>query len=559
MRKERLEWVQKNIIYVLYVAMALKVIGDLVPVLAIVSAVLVTLFFVVELFVLDFKQLVIISVMVGVLFYLLPAMVGLILGMVVGSLIVQIVAGAICFVLSSVTFTFVSGVLISVEAVSVTAPMAIAAAMSAAVATTAVTVGAGVQTAVQSIGDATVRLKRRFAAALLCNLAVFLAVCWPVLSYTMTITGALACKPAVILNQAHFHHLNLKASDAYEALFEDGDQWVFGNQFYSETVRGIGNNITQGKRDLIAGDDSMLAVLLNGVVHVFNDEMTVKIATSAYIPRRTDAMLIANGKVFLFGKNKIFVCGAQGEYTWKDTRYTTDFTRLSWEEQCERVYDILERQNTGDDVRFSYDDVGVVVYAQRNGLLLNYNRLTHTALFVRENRDGSVTVYEQTAPANRKECTSFTPNATDRSKPWVAAGADGILYAADGSIRFLAQNEGWAQYTAFEDPDNNTVRSVHYGWIGESADVYSVYVNDGKLWVDTRNVGVNAVTPITLNDRAAVNGFAGNWFYSIQCKTGPLARLTYLYDVKHDDTVVTVWTDAFNLQRVQLDPAVLNP
>ena len=97
MTVEHLKWIQKRIIYLLYVAMFLKLIGEFVPVLAFVSAILVTLFFIIELFMLDFKQLISISVVVGVLFYLMPAVVGMILGMITASIVMQIIAGVICY------------------------------------------------------------------------------------------------------------------------------------------------------------------------------------------------------------------------------------------------------------------------------------------------------------------------------------------------------------------------------------------------------------------------------------------------------------------------------
>lgn len=559
MKVEHLEWIQKHIMYLLYVALFLKVIGEFVPVLAFVSAILVALFFIIELFMLDFKQLIVISVVVGVLFYLFPAIVGLLLGMITGSLLLVLIAGVICYACSAVVVTYFYSVITSVQVISITAPLTIAATISTAVAATSVVVGAGIQATVSEIGNATVRTKRRFVLAILGNLLTFVVICWPVLSYTLTITGALACKPAVVLNQAHFHHLNLKASQEYKTLFTDEKQWEFGNNFYHDIIRSTNNNITQGKKDFIAGDDSVLAVLLNGVVHIYDDEMKNKIQTSAYLPRQTDAMVISDERVFIFGRNKIFVCGAQGEYTWKKTKYTSDFLKLSWEEQCEKVYDILERQNTEESLRFSYDEVGVVAYAQRNGLLLNYNRLTHTALFTQEDKDGRITVYAQSAPNQQTEQTSFTPNNAKQGQTWVMAGADGILFANGENIGFLAQAEGWAEYNSFTNPNaDNHFCSVHYGWTNESADAYSVYVDEEKMWVDTRNAGKEGVTPVTLHSRAAVNGFAGNYFYSVQYKKNLLSRLTYWYDVRPETNPLTsVWFDTFDFQRVKLDESFL--
>ena len=559
MTVEHLKWIQKRIIYLLYVAMFLKLIGEFVPVLAFVSAILVTLFFIIELFMLDFKQLISISVVVGVLFYLMPAVVGMILGMITASIVMQIIAGVICYACSAVIVTLFCGVITSVEVISVTAPATIAAAITTAVVAASAAVGASIHATVHEVGNATIRTKRRFVWAVLGNLLAFVVVCWPVLSYTMTITGALACKPAVVLNQAHFHHLNQKASQEYKALFMDEKQWEFGNNFYHDIIRGTNNNITQGEKDFIAGDDQMLVVLLNGVVHIYDDEMKNKIQTSAYLPRETDAMLISNGRVFIFGRNKIFVCGAQGEYTWKETKYTSDFLDLSWEEQCEKVYDILERQNTEESLRFSYDEVGVAAYAQRNGLLLNYNRLTHTALFTQEDKGGCITVYAQSAANQRTEQISFTPNNAKQGQTWVMAGADGILFADDERIRFLAQAEGCTEYNSFTNPDvGHNFRSVHYGWTNETADAYSVYVDEEKMWVDTRNAGKEGVSPVTLHARAAVNGFAGNYFYSVQYKKNLLSRLTYWYDVRPEtNPLSTIWLETFDFQRVKLDESFI--
>ncbi|MBQ3127028.1 MAG: hypothetical protein IJC15_08165, partial [Clostridia bacterium] len=124
---EHIEWLQKKIVYLLYVAMVFKLAGEFVPVLNFVSGILIAIFFVAELFLLPPVTMVIVSIVVGILFFLLPAMVGLILGMLTASLIVSAIASILCCILSSVTFTFLYGTLMSVQVTIVNAPVVLAA------------------------------------------------------------------------------------------------------------------------------------------------------------------------------------------------------------------------------------------------------------------------------------------------------------------------------------------------------------------------------------------------------------------------------------------------
>ncbi len=565
---ERIQWMQRKVVFVLYAAMALKIVGEFVPVLQYVSGILLAVFFAAELFLLPPIGMAIMCVVVGVLFFLLPAIVGVMLGLLAASALLMFVGAVLCYALSCVIFTFINGALVSVQVVSVTAPASIAAGVLGVSSAISAALGVGVKTAVDVASIPAQGRKKRAALTLLGSLLVLVVVGWPVLSYTGAINGVLACKPAVILGQAHFNHFNLGASEDYEEIFEEESKWAFTSNFYHENIRGANNNITQGKKDRIAGNDQALAVLLNGLLYVQDTTVDNHIGGAAYLPRETDAMVLNKSRAFIFGRNKIFVCGGAGYYTWKDTKYTTKFEKLSWEDQCEYLYDILERQNTEEYIRFSYDEVGTVACAQRNGLLLDYDGHTHTALFVRED-EGQVTVFSQSTPGQREEQVTFEPDLTDGGQNWVMAGEDGVLFLQDGQVMFLSQNSDWKQFTSFYLSDGE-LRSVHYGSIGEDDDTYLLYLDgQDRIWVDTRMVGKESVTQYPWNrESVRITGFAGEYIYSILYDDNLLSRLTYVQDVRtaadNEETSDTsgyraseVWTENWSYRRIRLDKTVL--
>lgn len=568
---EDIQWMQRKIIYLLYAAMVFKLAGEFVPVLNFISGILIAIFFVAELVLLPPVTMVIVSLVVSILFFLLPALVGFILGMLAATLILGVIAGVLCYVLSTVTFSFFYGVLMSVTVNIVSAPLTLAGGVATGTVAASTAAVGSVYAAVDTIGASAGRKPKRAVLSLLCNILAFLVLCWPVLSYTGTINGALACKPAVILNQAHMIHFNVGSSEEYKEMFENEDKWVFTNNFYHEIIRGSNNNITQGKKDRIAGNERALAVLLNGLLYVQDAAVENHIGGSAYLPKETDALILNGTLAFIFGRDKVFVCGSQGYYTWKETQYISSFEKLSWDEKCEYVYDILERQNTDEFLRFSYDEVGTVAYAQRNGFLLNYNRLTHTALFTRVGEKGQITVYAQSSPYQRDEQITFDPNKSDLGQTYVMAGADGILYLQENHVVFLEQNSGWSRYNSVTHPDEDAdFQSIHYGWVGENSDVYSVYLDTkDQIFVDTRLIGKNSVIPFPWDtDKTKVTGFAGDYIYSIQYDDNLISRLTYIQDVsiaKQDPNasetsgyrIHEIWMEDWAFQRIRLDKTIL--
>jgi len=566
-KAERIRWMQKYVVVILYAAMALRIVGEYVPVLQFVSGLLLAVFFAAELFLLPPVGMTIMCVVVGVLFFLLPAIVGVVLGLLFTSALLMFVGAFLCYALSCVIFTFINGALVSVQVVSVTAPASIAAGVLAASTAISAALGAGVKNTVDMASLSVRGRKTRAVLTFLGSLLVLIVVGWPVLSYTGAIHGVLACKPAVILGQAHFDHINLVKSE-YRKLFEEEKEWVFHSNFYQEIIRTGSSNITQGGKNRIAGNDEALAVLLNGLLYVQDPTVDNHIGGAAYLPRETDAMVLNGKTVFIFGRNKVFVCGSQGHYTWKKTRYTTNFEKRTWEEQCEFIYDILERQNTEEYRRFSYDEVGTVACAQRSGLLLDYDRNTHTALFVRKDGD-RMTVFAQSTPEKREEQVSFTPDAVEDGANWVMAGTQGVLFVQDGKVMLLSKNSDWQQFTSFQLSEG-ALRSVHYGTVGADDDAYLLY-QDGqdRVWVDTRLIGKESVTPFPWNgEQVRLSGFAGEYFYSILYDDNFLSRMTYVQDVRtaaeNEETSDTsgyraseVWTENWSYRRLRLDKRVL--
>lgn len=565
-KAERIRWMQKYVVVILYAAMALRIVGEYVPALQFVSGLLLAVFFAAELFLLPPVGMAVMCVVVGVLFFLLPAIVGVMLGLLAASALLMFVGAFLCYALSCVIFTFINGALVSVQVVSVTAPASIAAGVLGVSTAISAALGAGVKTTVDMASLSARGRKTRAVLTFLGSLLVLIVVGWPVLSYMGAIHGVLACKPAVILGQAHFDHINLVKSD-YEEIFKEEEKWVFHSNFYHKTIQTGNNNIAQGEKNRIAGNDEALAVLLNGLLYVQDPTVDNHIGGAAYLPRETDAMVLNGKTVFIFGRNKVFVCGSQGHYTWKDTRYTTRFEKLSWEEQCEYVFDILERQNTDEYRRFSYDEVGTVACAQRSGLLLDYDRLTRTALFVREEGE-RMTVFAQNTPGERTEQVSFTPKSADGRASWVMAGKNGVLFIQDGRVMFLSRKD-WEQYTSFQLSEGE-LQTVHYGTVGADDDAYCVYLDgQDRVWVDTRLIGQESVTPFPWNgEQVRLSGFAGEYFYSILYDDNLLSRLTYVQDVRsaadNEETSDTsgyraseVWMENWTYHRLRLDKRVL--
>lgn len=532
MSMEQVQERQKRVLWILYAAMVLKVIGDFVPVLNFASGILLAVFFAAEMFLLSPVGLAIMSVLIGVLFFVLPALVGFMLALIIESVVLMAVAGLICVLCSGIILTFIGGWLASVQVVIVTAPLTIASGVAGGVAALGVGIGLGTKAAIDSASMVTGR-RRRAALMLLANVLTMVLAVWPVLSYTGAMNGVLALKPAVTMRMVHQHALNL-GETMYDWYFRE-EKSPFAGQYYHHFVRGTNNNITQGKTNLVAGNDEWQAVLFHDILYLRDVKRGKQITNGAYHAKDGDAMLLCDDTAFVFGRDRIYVCGPSGHYMWKDTRYVSEFEKLSWEEQCEWLYALLEKQNTQEERTFSCEEVGLVARAQKSGLLLNYNRNTHEAMFTHEGEKGRIHFYTQSEPGVLAEEGSFVPTESDLGLPFVKIGTEGILYLDGSQVKFLAEFDGWKTYSSFTHPEGKEFRTLNFGWVnGDYDQRYTAYLgSEEKLWLDVRNIGRNEVMPSdTVYEGSQLAGFAGPNVFVFIYPDDLLSRLTYIQDVR---------------------------
>lgn len=521
----------------------LDIVGTTGSVLDFLSGVVLLAFFVAEMFLLPPWGLLLMLALVGLVMFLIPYAVITVTSLLAGSLLLFIIALPLCYLLSGVILTFVGGVLSSIEVVTVTAPLTIAMGAGAGAAAAGSAVAYGTMAALDGAELIAYKgRKRRAVLGILANLVILTAVGWPLLSATESITGIMAFKLAVIASQSFLNGLNVTGSHDYKAYFDEKKEknWVFESNFYSTYINNGSNDITQGKTNLFAGNEQAMAVLLNGTLRVYDAALTKQYGKVSYQPRETDAMVLVGTEAFVFGRNKVLVSGSKGRYTWKKTKWTSEFEKLSEEEQFERVYDILERQNTQEKRKFFYDEVGMVAYAQRNGLLLGYDAEGHTALFASRGENGDVTVYRQGEAGQREKVLTFTPAyASNGGLPYYAdMNENAIRYLAGKEIKAVDLNDG-TEYTVFtypeQDDEGAEFTALHYGDPGDENRRFCVYIDNREIaWLDRRPAGSERVESGAWDTGATkISGFAGERFYSFQYNDSSLlAKLTYLEDYK---------------------------
>ena len=564
----RIQIWQKRVMYILYASMIVRAVAAFFPVFNFWSGVLLALYFVVELFLLPPIAMVVICLFVGVLFYFLQYVVLTLYALMVVSILLLLLGGAFAIVLSGAIITVMGGVIVSVEMFMVTGPLVAAGYVSLFTMMAGTAVKEGTNIMLENVGKVKVARKRRFLGCLLGNLLVLLVIGWPVLSYAEGIDGGYTFKPAVILRQAHRNYVNLDRSKEYEHEFAWGANNVFQSGFYEDNIVSGSNNITQGDKNRIAGNEKTFAYISNNVLYVQNPSLTENYNNVGYKPKEKDALVVVGTDAYVFGHNHIFVAGKKGQYNWRQTKWTSEFLKLSEEEKYERVYDILERQNTTKKVYFSTYEVAVVAYAQRNGLLLDYDGETHSAYFTKKAEDGKVTVYLQSAPNQRKEVVSFTPSYHGVGQPYTMAGDQGILYLKDNQVVFI-DKYSYAEVVTFTHPEENgktdNFVSLHYVDLGERGQ-YSAYVDENdQLWLDTRLIGVNSVTPFDWNcEKVRITGFTGSYLYSMEYENDLLSKLTYINDVKQKSEhkgwkFHEIWAEDHSYQRIELKQSNFNP
>ena len=552
---------QKLVIYIFHASLLLKTVAAFVPALNFPSGILLTIFFVLELFLLPPLGMAFMCIFASALFFILPFVVITLAEILIETMVLFWFGAILSYLLSGVLITIVNGFIISIQEFTVVAPMLLPSFAFYMLSGTAKVLGDSTKASVDSVGKAVVRKKGSAFISFLGSLLVLIVIGWPSLSYANAISGGYAFKPAVLLSQAHLNHLNIGASKECKEQFLWESKWTFENGFYDAYINNGSNNISQGEENLIAGNQETLAYVSNGVLYVQNPTITGNYRNAGYKTKATDALIIVGTDAYIFGYNKVFVCGKKGYYTWKKTNWTSKFEELSTEEQFEHVYDILERQNTTDTKKFSYDEVGAVAYAQRNGLLLEYDGETNQAYFADKAENGEITVYLQSAPNHREKVVSFTPTYDGPGIPYTMVGDEGILYLNGNQIVFI-DKYSFDEIVTFEHPETNgetdKFMSLHYADLGDRGQ-YSIYIDEkDQIWIDTRLIGVHGFTRVDWKcDKIRITGFAGNYIYSMEYDNDWLSKLTYINDLdmktEHSGWKFhEIWAESNDYQRIEL-------
>jgi len=546
-----------------HISLILKTVAAFVPALNFPSGIVLAVFFLLELFLLSPLAMALMCIFISAFYFALPFIVITMAEILIESMILLVVGAVLAYAFTGVLVTIVNGFISSIQYVSGFAFMMPAAASLVASAATGAAMRAGTQAAVNAAGNAARKKGGGFRSFLGCVI-MLLVIGWPCLSYANAISGGYACKPAVLLSQAHLNHMNIGANRKLRSRFNEKAQWVFENGFYDAYIYNGSNNIAQGKENLIAGNEETLAYVSNGVLYVQNPTITGNYGNAGYRAKETDALVVVGTDAYVFGYDKVFVCGKNGYYTWKKTHWTSDFEKLSAEEQFEQIYDILQRQNTTQKTKFSYDEVGIVAYAQRNGLLIEFDSETNSAYFAEKANDGEITVFLQSAPYQREELVSFTPTYDGTGLPYTMAGDDGILYLRGDQIVFI-DKYSQDEVVTFTHPEENrkTDRfvSLHYVDLGERGR-YSIYLDEkDQIWIDTRLIGVGELVRVDWKcEEVCVTGFAGPYIYSMEHEKDLLSKLTYLNDMdaetEHEGWKFhDIWAESNDYQRIELKPS----
>lgn len=579
---EKIQFLQSIVIYLLYAAMALIIISLYIMkfnFIEFTAGVILLVFFAIELFILPPIGMLMMCLLVVVVFCILPYLFLTIVALIQASMLLCIVCAGLSWVLSGVVISVANGVIVSVTSIVTAAPILFAS--TAMLATSAIGYGVkeGTKNVINNVSEQAVSHRSqgsaKFFLRIICNLLIFLIIGWPGITYSCAINGSLACKPAVIMSQAHMNYLNVNSLKKYRKWFEDDlisrdNYWPFENHFYAKHINSGNNNITQGSDNFITSNDKYVATVLNDLLYICDLKGEANYVAGYYV-KPTDALVLVDDEAFIFGKNKVFVCGNLGAYTWKRTKWTSNFQKLTKEEQYEHLYDILERQNTEEPMKFHIDEVAVVAYAQRTGMLIDYNEHNHEALFAQRNSDDSVTIYLQSEAGSRQKQTTFTPSWPKGSVPYVMTQDGGILYLKEQQVFYLyPTKEGeWSEIVTFAHPEENgkvdKFNVLLYADLGENG-IYSAYLDENnELWVDTRPSGGTTVERTDWKiDKTKVSGFAGEYLYSIQYDEDIITKLTYINDLKNtDDTeenrweFVEIWCENWHYQRMKMDKSVL--
>ena len=264
-------------------------------------------------------------------------------------------------------------------------------------------------------------------------------------------------------------------------------------------------------------------------------------------------MVMVGEETFLFSKDKIILMGRYGRYRWKDTNWRSDFEKLSADEQFQRLYAILEAQNDGIQDEANIEDVAVVAYAQRNGLLLYYDSAQHIAYFGQEDKKGSITVLRMTDGGVEK-CTAFTPECDSDNLPYTMLNADTLAYIRNNQVIFQDVNTGLetVYLTAdLGDGENRPVESFHVLHDQEGTEYYACLAPD-VLYLQMKGESLHSY-PYEPEKYDGIYS-VGTELYCIEYDTHSLVnRLTFFNDRIEGEDLTHVWTENPVRNKITLD------
>lgn len=216
--------------------------------------------------------------------------------------------------------------------------------------------------------------------------------------------------------------------------------------------------------------------------------------------------------------------------------------------------------------------MGAVAYAQRSGLLLNYDAKRHEAWFTLRDKDGAVTLYIQTAPGQREEKVTFVPDDSGKGLPYAAEGTKGVIFLKGNQVKFLSRNSHWEEYNHYTHPEEKgetrRLTCLNYMDLGEEGR-YFVYLDDkDTICLDSSLIDIVKVTLQDFNSaESRVTVSAGNYIYSIQYEDSLLSKLTYLHDMDRNNeetetsgwSVSDIWMEDWTYQRIEMKRSIFEP
>ena len=572
--EEELTGYQRAVSILLYVALFahgfevfltnVGVLEGLIPALQVVAAVSALAFFVLESLLLPPVGLALITAVATLLSLAIPYFVAFMVRSFIESFLFMVVGGLIAAATTITVIVVVNGVVAGVILVPlVVTPLFVGMGSVGITAVTGAAVGAAVDAGVRQIRPGQLIRPRR----LLINLLALLLVVWPLLSWTGVFQGVFALKPVQRAQQQYLSFSQSNTSRAYQMFFEpDGSEfgytvnevrnWTFGEGFYTDYIYPGRNTFAQGK-DPAASNDTCIAFCLNDLIYLTDVAANEVYHTTAYSPGRDDAMVLVGREAFLFSRDRIALLGPQGRYLWKDTRWATDFDRLSRTEQYDRLYAILQEQNDGVAASVSVEDVAAVACAQRNGQLVYYDAQTHRAFFVEKGKKGSCTLLRQTAPGVREEVGTFTPKCKSDNLPYTMLNAEVLAYIDGEDIMFMGSDGStWTRYTnKLHEDEQHPFVSFHV--LHDTAGNEYFAYQDSEDVICLELLGQPVMEAKFPADRYDAVYSVGDYIYAIVYDSDSIVNtFTYVNDVKEGEDGIEVWTENWGWDRIHLEPGL---